>query len=168
MAKVNNKEIYEVKEWLNDTPQNRSGLSALVSGGGVTVEQLNVTENGTYSEAGKAYSPVVVNVPSGSSDFSTATMTVNVTYPEESYTLFVSCNPNEQVATSLILVDNGLLIEYEIANTATEQFDVLLYNGEGKIRVFGSDISVSGNATLDDNLVTFTGDFTINATAAEP
>ena len=29
----------------------------------VTVEQLNVTENGTYSEAGKAYSPVIVEVP---------------------------------------------------------------------------------------------------------
>ena len=32
-------------------------------GGDVTIEQLNVTENGTYSESGKAYSPVVVNVP---------------------------------------------------------------------------------------------------------
>lgn len=32
-------------------------------GGGVTVEQLNVTANGTYTaEEGKAYSPVVVNV----------------------------------------------------------------------------------------------------------
>ena len=29
----------------------------------VTIEQLNVSENGTYSETGKAYSPVVVNVP---------------------------------------------------------------------------------------------------------
>ena len=33
------------------------------SGGDVTIKQLNVTENGTYSESGKAYSPVVVNVP---------------------------------------------------------------------------------------------------------
>lgn len=31
----------------------------------VTVEALNATQNGTYEEAGKAYSPVVVNVPSG-------------------------------------------------------------------------------------------------------
>jgi hypothetical protein len=29
----------------------------------VTIEQLSVTENGTYSEEGKAYSPVSVNVP---------------------------------------------------------------------------------------------------------
>lgn len=33
------------------------------SGGGVTIESLVVTENGNYSETGKAYSPVVVNVP---------------------------------------------------------------------------------------------------------
>ena len=31
-------------------------------GGEVTIESLNVTENGTYSEQGKAYSPVIVNV----------------------------------------------------------------------------------------------------------
>lgn len=31
-------------------------------GGEITVEGLSVTENGTYSEVGKAYSPVVVNV----------------------------------------------------------------------------------------------------------
>ena len=36
-------------------------------GGGVTVEELTVTENGDYSEAGKAYSPVHVNVSGGSS-----------------------------------------------------------------------------------------------------
>lgn len=35
-------------------------------GGGVTVEELNVTANGDYSEAGKAYSPVHVNVSGGS------------------------------------------------------------------------------------------------------
>lgn len=34
MAKVNEKEIYEVKGWLNDTPQNKDGLSKLVEGGG--------------------------------------------------------------------------------------------------------------------------------------
>ena len=33
------------------------------SGGDVTIESLVVTENGKYSETGKAYSPVVVNIP---------------------------------------------------------------------------------------------------------
>ena len=36
-----------------------------VSVSSVTVEALNVTQNGTYSEAGKAYSPVTVNIPTG-------------------------------------------------------------------------------------------------------
>lgn len=40
-------------------------LARKKAGGGsdVTIEQLSVTENGTYSEEGIAYSPVVVNVP---------------------------------------------------------------------------------------------------------
>ena len=38
-------------------------------GGSVTVEALNVTENGVYTApSGKAYSPVTVNVPSGATD----------------------------------------------------------------------------------------------------
>lgn len=43
-------------------------FASKVSGGGgsdVTVEPLSVTENGTYQEEGKAYSPVSVNVPVG-------------------------------------------------------------------------------------------------------
>ena len=32
-------------------------------GGDITVESLSVTQNGTYEETGKAYSPVVVDVP---------------------------------------------------------------------------------------------------------
>ena len=40
------------------------GVETDIGGGGgdVTVEALSVTENGTYSEEGKAYSPVTVNV----------------------------------------------------------------------------------------------------------
>ena len=47
-------------------------------GGGVIVEQLNVTENGTYSETGKAYSPVIVEVPEPT--LITKTITENGTY----------------------------------------------------------------------------------------
>lgn len=68
---------YETKPWW---PYVR----ALMEGGGsVTVEQLNVTENGTYTaEAGKAYSPVVVNVPA-------AGITASVTFvADEGITLF--------------------------------------------------------------------------------
>lgn len=44
-------------------------ISSIPSGGDVTIETLSVTENGTYTApTGKAYSPVTVNVPTGSSD----------------------------------------------------------------------------------------------------
>ena len=38
------------------------GVETDITGVDVTVEALSVTENGTYSEEGKAYSPVTVNV----------------------------------------------------------------------------------------------------------
>lgn len=47
------------------------------SGGDIEVEALNVTENGIYTaQEGTAYSPVTVNVSGGSSDFSTAQVTI--------------------------------------------------------------------------------------------
>ena len=48
----------------------------------VTIEQLTVTENGTYSEAGKAFSPVVVNVPEPT--LKTKSITANGTYTASS------------------------------------------------------------------------------------
>ena len=40
-------------------------LSDLDASLSIEVEPLTVTENGTYSEEGKAYSPVTVNVSGG-------------------------------------------------------------------------------------------------------
>ena len=46
-------------------------------GGDITVESLSVTENDTYTApAGKAYSPVTVNVSGGGGDLSSATVTI--------------------------------------------------------------------------------------------
>lgn len=46
-----------------------SAIGDIQTGGGVTVEALSVTENGTYTaESGKAYSPVTVNVSGGGTD----------------------------------------------------------------------------------------------------
>lgn len=42
------------------------------------IEPLSVTENGTYEEDGKAYSPVVVNVPSGGGSVSVETKTTTL------------------------------------------------------------------------------------------
>ena len=48
------------------TPGQMSEAIDQISGGGVTVESLSVTANGTYTApGGKAYSPVSVNVPAG-------------------------------------------------------------------------------------------------------
>ena len=51
---------------ITDVPQNLNSVITLgQGGGGVTVEELNVTANGTYTAPeGKAYSPVNVNVGS--------------------------------------------------------------------------------------------------------
>ena len=46
-----------------------SAIGDIQTGGGVTVEPLSVTENGTYTApTGKAYSPVTVNVSGGGTD----------------------------------------------------------------------------------------------------
>ena len=50
----------------------------LANKGDITTESLSVTANGTYSEQGKAYSPVNVNVPLG-----TKSITQNGTYDAE-------------------------------------------------------------------------------------
>lgn len=48
------------------TPGQMSDAIDQISGGGITVESLSVTENGTYTAPlGKAYSPVVVSVSGG-------------------------------------------------------------------------------------------------------
>ena len=60
------------------TREERFLSKAGEGGGGVTVEQLNATENGTYSEQGKAYSPVIVEVPEPT--LITKSITANGTY----------------------------------------------------------------------------------------
>ena len=46
-----------------------SAIGSIPSGSSITVEQLNVSANGTYTApAGKAYSPIVVNVAGGAVD----------------------------------------------------------------------------------------------------
>ena len=48
-------------------------IGDIQTGGGVTIEPLNITENGTYTApTGKAYSPVTVNVSGGGTDTLTA------------------------------------------------------------------------------------------------
>ena len=54
-----------VVEGFGNTTEDISSIIVPVEGSGpsITVIPLSVTENGTYQESGKAYSPVTVNVP---------------------------------------------------------------------------------------------------------
>ena len=55
----------ETVEDISTISEMVEALAEVAQGGGdsVQVESLSVTANGTYSEDGKAYSPVIVNVP---------------------------------------------------------------------------------------------------------
>lgn len=61
------KYLYDKTQRLPEKPDTREEYFMMIAGQniepGSNVEPLTVTANGTYSEAGKAYSPVTVNVP---------------------------------------------------------------------------------------------------------
>lgn len=122
MADKINAAGYELKPWWPYVRELMEG------GGSVTVEQLNVTENGTYTaEAGKAYSPVVVNVEGGESDFSTATVTIS-----GSGVLFVPALSENQ---GIEFIDTKLV----------QTGDVVLYKGNCVAVVDSGTPTVSGS-----------------------
>lgn len=85
------------------------------SGGDVTIEQLNVTANGTYSEEGKAFSPVVVEVPQPT--MTKLTATENRTYTAPSGTGY------NEVSVNVPLPENAYLLEeYEDVPTDIVSF----------------------------------------------
>jgi len=89
----------------------------LSNGGQFEVKELEVTENGTYEEKGEMYNKVVVNVEGGggSSDFSTAEVTVNG-------------KPTFFVAEVASLTENGLQGTCR-KSPSENSFTVVLYQG---------------------------------------
>ena len=84
------------------------------SGGDVTIEQLDVSANGTYSESGKAYSPVVVNVPQPT--LTTLDVTENGTYTAPSGTAYDEVNVNVPLPQNAYLLKSVANLPRSIAS----------------------------------------------------
>lgn len=139
----------EDSEW-EELPSSGGG-----GGGGTTVEALSVTQNGTYTApSGKAYSPVAVNVSGGSSDFSTATLSI---VDEGGFSV------NLKLAT--LNERRGFSLGGFPGWNATDDIPVILYKGTAKLGLENLDsanISISG--AIEDvggNAYIITGDGTI-------
>ena len=128
-------------------------------GGSVTVEALSVTQNGTYTApSGKAYSPVTVNVSGGSSDFSTATVTL-------------ICNATNEVVFGLATIAEAMppfvpQPESEALSKIYEGEELtltaLLYKGGCRLDVLNANsISGTGAVVVNVDHATITGDCTI-------
>ena len=126
----------------------------LSNGGQFEIKELTATENKVYQKDGEVYNKVTVNVEGGggSSDFSTAEVTV--TLAEDSATYYwslpvISDNPKK------IIVNN---YEQTVGEPVTNK--VPLYGGVLEIYFDSSKdtiTDVTGNATFEDNLLTITG-----------
>lgn len=123
----------------------------VIDEGGAEVEALNVTENGTYSEEGKAFSPVVVNVES---NFSTAVMTITTSGGEGSYFYAL---PH--------ITENGISNE-NIVLSAAEPVEVIVPLFNGKLTIYDdfnpSFTSLDGDITLSGSNYVITGNCTVN------
>lgn len=149
--------------------QDREWVKAIGGGGGggdITVEALNVTENGSYTAPeGKAYSPVTVEV---ASDFSIAEITFNVTPPEgvtiesvnisEVSFLFYTSNVNggtdvNYVSTNTVNLSDALVIMVPVyKNNATiSSTDILFVGDDDEYYAFDGIPTITGGATYDSD-----------------
>lgn len=136
-----------------------------------TLTTKTITENGTYSavdDSANGYSSVTVNVEGGggSSDFSTAKMTV---INNKEWTIQVNECPVASVE------DEMLFGGFSVRGNSQSIFDVIIYKGHAHIleMMTGASLdtpvdleteaSLSGNAEYDaeDELIDITGDCTI-------
>lgn len=146
-----------------DMPEE--GLS---NGGQFEVKELEVTENGTYETKGEMYNKVVVNVEGGggSSDFSTATVTIiDGRTPPTSGTVMAFRVSN------LVVYDD----EYGVSTvnglptypSDSIPLNTILYKGKAVSYISFDGISqmptLSGNITFSEEYEAFiiTGDCTI-------
>ena len=143
------------------------GTETDIAGGGgdVTVEALSVTENGTYSEEGKAYSPVTVNVAGETSDFSTAEVTI-VNNTTTDVNIYMPVQFDDEEEDYSFLTYTAYVAEGETLTVTT-----ILYKGLTVAYLFNSElfnVSVLGNVEYVSPNFNITGDCTITITAANP
>ena len=128
----------------------------LSNGGEFEIKELTATENKVYQKDGEVYNKVTVNVEGGggSSDFSTAEVTV------------VNNFTDQEIFTYLPNIANDILST--TSNTAEEQteiYTVVLYKGSVKIAGtgFGRTVETSGDASYDseNDILTITGNCTV-------
>jgi len=104
----------------------KDGTLLTSSGGGATVTPLSATENGTYTApTGTAYSPVTVNVPTGtarsSSDLTASGGTVTVPaglYSEQATKSVASGSAGTPTATKGAVSNHSVSITPKVTNTA--------------------------------------------------
>lgn len=115
-----------------------------------------ITENGTYSASSDnldGYSSVTVNASGGSSDFSTATITI-------SSLASLSC----MLSGAFILSSGGMsgtVGAFDVRPDITTTAELILYNNLAGIQVqeaYAKIASASGNANLKDGFCIVTGD----------
>ena len=129
-----------------------------LSGGGgggssVTVEPLTATENRVYTApSGTAYSPVTVNVSGGSSDFSTAEVTIT---SDINTTVIVPCAFDENDESSSfgsagVVADTPLTITVILYKGTAILYceDANSFEVTGNIVDDYGDIYIYGNGTI--------------------
>ena len=131
----------------------------LSNGGEFEIKELTATENKVYEKAGEVYNKVTVNVEGGggSSDFSTAEVTVVNTAED------IEIHPYLPA-----IINNALTTNITVLESTSESFTVVLYKNSVVVEgPFGLDVETSGNASFDSdtNQLTITGDCTLTYSA---
>ena len=115
-------------------------LGDMIKGVGVKEEELTATENKTYNApSGKAYNPVIVNVPNPSTG--TLEITSNNTYDVTEYASVDVNVPNPSTG-SLSITDNG---DYDVTTYANVSVHVegAIHYSRGDAIFDGSDFNAT-------------------------